>query len=268
MYRKFWLLSLALVLAACQGISFGNPTPTATITPIPTATLTLTPLPTPTATPFPEEFTSEVRVGDYPMKITCKGTGEPTIILENGMDYPSWSSPRFSKISRTCIYPRVGMGLDPAKGRDGFALAWEGLRLAAAQVTAAEADDEYHRLFIGLGRGELVPYGSWYQTGFLMELPLGALRRDLAALGFERAPGVHEPEDHVAALCEVMAQLALDPDIPVERQRGFFRAHIGPWIRRFCRDLDAVPAAPLYGAVGRLAAAFFEIEGRYLEIQG
>lgn len=159
-------------------------------------------------------------------------------------------------------------GLDAATGRDAFALAWEGLRLAAGQVTPAQADDEYHRLFIGLGRGELVPYGSWYQTGFLMELPLGALRRDLAALGFERAPGVHEPEDHVAALCEVMAQLALDPDIPVERQRGFFRAHIGPWIRRFCRDLDAVPAAPLYGAVGRLAAAFFEIEGRYLEIQG
>jgi TorA maturation chaperone TorD len=63
--------------------------------------------------------------------------------------------------------------LDPARERDGFALAWEGLRLAAAQVTAAEADDEYHRLFIGLGRGELVPYGSWYLTGLLRELPLG-----------------------------------------------------------------------------------------------
>jgi TorA maturation chaperone TorD len=159
-------------------------------------------------------------------------------------------------------------GLDAAAGRDAFALAWEGLRLAAGHVTPAEADDEYHRLFIGLGRGDLVPYGSWYQTGFLMELPLGALRRDLAALGFERAPGVHEPEDHVAALCEVMAQLALDPDMPVERQRAFFRAHIGPWIRRFCRDLEAVPAAPLYGAVGRLAGAFFEVETRYLEMQG
>ncbi len=103
--------------------------------------------------------------------------------------------------------------LDAPAGRDAFALAWDGLRLAGAQVTAAEVDDEYHRLFIGLGRGELVPYGSWYQTGFLMEQPLGALRRDLAALGFEREPGVHEPEDHVAALCEVMAQLALDPEM-------------------------------------------------------
>lgn len=158
-------------------------------------------------------------------------------------------------------------GLDPAKGRDGFALAWEGLRLAAAQVTAAEADDEYHWLFIGLGRGELVPYGSWYQTGFLMELPLGELRRDLAALGFEREPGVREPEDHVAALCEVMAQLALDPEMPAERQLGFYRRHIGPWIGRFCRDLESVQGAPFYGAVGRLASAFFELEGRYLEME-
>lgn len=116
MFRKLWLLSLALVLAACQGLPSSTPTATPTITPIPTATLTPTPLPTATPTPFPEDFTSEVWVGDYPMQITCKGTGEPTIILENGMDYISWPEPRFSKISRTCIYPRVGMGLDPAKG--------------------------------------------------------------------------------------------------------------------------------------------------------
>ena len=116
MLRKFWLLSLVLVLSACQGFPFSAPTATPTNTPIPTATLTPTPLPTATPTPFPEEFTIEVKVGDYPMTITCKGTGEPTIIMENGLDYPSWSSPRFSKISRTCIYLRVGMGQEPAKG--------------------------------------------------------------------------------------------------------------------------------------------------------
>ena len=163
---------------------------------------------------------------------------------------------------------RPDRGLDAAPDATPSRSRGRGCGSPPVDVTPADADDEYHRLFIGLGRGDLVPYGSWYQTGFLMELPLGALRRDLAALGFERAPGVHEPEDHVAALCEVMAQLALDPDMPVERQRDFYRAHIGPWIRRFCRDLEAVPAAPLYGAVGRLAGAFFEVETRYLEMQG
>ena len=104
----------------------------------------------------------------------------------------------------------------------------------------AELDDEYHRLFIGLGRGELVPYGSWYQTGFLMEQPLGELRRDLKALGFERQPGVHEPEDHVAALCEVMSALALDPEVPTRTPGGLLPKPIGPWIGRFCRDLESV----------------------------
>ena len=158
-------------------------------------------------------------------------------------------------------------GLEPAAGRDDFALAWEGLRLAARTVDIEESDDAYHRLFIGLGRGDLVPYGSWYQTGFLMELPLGELRRDLAALGFERAPGVHEPEDHVAALCEVMAQLALDPAVGIERQRDFHRVHLAPWIGRFCADLEAAQGAPLYAATGRLAAAFFALEGAYLELE-
>ena len=163
-------------------------------------------------------------------------------------------------------------GLPAAAGRDGFALAWEGLRLAATAVGREECDDAYHRLFIGLGRGDLVPYGSWYQTGFLMELPLGELRRDLAALGFEREPGVHEPEDHVAALCEVMAQLALDPETgtaacDIERQRDFYRAHLAPWVGRFCQDLESVEGAPLYAATGRLASAFFALEGAYLELE-
>jgi len=156
--------------------------------------------------------------------------------------------------------------LDEAGGRDGFALAWEGLRLAAAGGLVSQVDDEYHELFIGIGRGELVPYGSWYMTGFLMEKPLGELRRDLRALGFEREPDVHEPEDHVAALCDVMAQLALDPQIPVERQRAFFQTHLGPWVERFCDDLVKARAATFYKAVARLGSQFFALERRYLEM--
>ena len=59
---------------------------------------------------------------------------------------------------------------------DAFSKALLGLRLAAREVSLPEIDDEYHALFVGLGRGELVPYGSWYLTGFLMEAPLGELR--------------------------------------------------------------------------------------------
>lgn len=157
--------------------------------------------------------------------------------------------------------------LDSATGRDAFALAWEGIRLSAGHVRFGELDDEYHVLFIGLGRGELVPYGSWYQTGFLMEQPLGVLRRDLAGLGFERQPGVHEPEDHVAALCEVMGHLALDPDVSIERQRDFFRAHIDSWVDRFFYDLEKAEAAVFFKSVARLGTAFFNLERRYLEME-
>ncbi|MDE0335523.1 MAG: molecular chaperone TorD family protein, partial [Defluviicoccus sp.] len=77
-------------------------------------------------------------------------------------------------------------------------------RIAAA--TGPEAvEDEYNTLFIGLGRGELLPYASYYLTGFLNEKPLAALRDDMKALGIVRADDVFEPEDHIASLFEMMA---------------------------------------------------------------
>ena len=162
--------------------------------------------------------------------------------------------------------------LPAAEGRGDFALAWEGVRLAAEQLRLDELDDEYHQLFIGLGRGELVPYGSWYQTGFLMEKPLGVLRDDLRALGFERSADVHEPEDHIAALCEVMAALALDADAPSElslaRQRAFFQTHMAEWVGRFWHDLENAESALFYRSVARLGSAFGVLEARYLEPGG
>jgi TorA maturation chaperone TorD len=56
-----------------------------------------------------------------------------------------------------------------------------------------ERGAEYQDLFIGLARGELVPYGSYYLTGFLHEKPLSKLRQDMARLGVEREDGVAEP---------------------------------------------------------------------------
>jgi TorA maturation chaperone TorD len=159
--------------------------------------------------------------------------------------------------------------LPAAEGRGDFALAWEGVRLAAEQLRLDELDDEYHQLFIGLGRGELVPYGSWYQTGFLMEKPLGVLRDDLRALGLERSANVHEPEDHIAALCEVMAALALDADASSElslaRQRAFFQTHMAEWVGRFWYDLEHAESALFYRSVARLGSAFGALEARYLE---
>jgi len=144
-------------------------------------------------------------------------------------------------------------------------LALSSLALAARHSDIDSLRDEYHALFIGLGRGELVPYGSWYQTGFLMEKPLGLLRADLSRLGFERAEDVHEPEDHIAALCEVMSLLIVD-GVPLEQQRPFFETHIGSWSDDFFTDLAGAQAAVFYRSVARLGQVFLSLERRYLSL--
>ena len=88
-----------------------------------------------------------------------------------------------------------------------FGVALNAVATAAAGASPAAVADEYEALFIGVGSGELVPFASYYLTGFLHEKPLALLRQDMARLGIARADDVHEPEDHVAALCEMMAGL-------------------------------------------------------------
>jgi TorA maturation chaperone TorD len=112
-----------------------------------------------------------------------------------------------------------------------------------------------------------MPYGSWYTTGFLMDRPLGVLRQELATLGFERQADVHEPEDHVAALCETMALIiGSENEIPFDTQRKFFSDHMGHWLGKFFGDLQQAKSARFYRAVGQLGEQFIEIEKRYLEM--
>jgi len=139
--------------------------------------------------------------------------------------------------------------------------AWATLKQAAERAECSALKEEYHDLFIGLGRGELVPYGSWYLTGFLMEKPLAELRIDLEGLGLQRQEEVHEPEDHIAALCETMSLLILsDAKSGMERQREFFGKHVAPWVQRFFGDLATAQSARFYRAVGLLGERFFEVE--------
>ncbi|HYG91125.1 MAG TPA: molecular chaperone TorD family protein [Azospirillum sp.] len=143
----------------------------------------------------------------------------------------------------------------------GQALGALGAAAAATGVEAAER--EFNALFIGVDRGELVPYASYYLTGFLNDRPLARLRQDMAALGVERAPGVPEPEDHIAALCEVMAGLiggGFGAPAGEDQQRRFFDRHMGPWAVRFFTDLEHASAAALYRPVGTLGRLFLTIE--------
>ena len=141
--------------------------------------------------------------------------------------------------------------------------AFAALSRAAAATDAATVEREFFELFIGVGRGELLPYASFYMTGFLNERPLADLRRDLDALGLARAKGRHEPEDHIALLFEVMADMA-DGTLPVsaEQQAVFFRRHIAPWAAQFMDDLAMAPSARLYRPLAEIGRLMVDIESR------
>jgi len=158
-------------------------------------------------------------------------------------------------------------GETPSEEDGSLAPAWRALRQAAIQAAPQELAHEYHALFIGLGSGEVIPYASRYLTGYLNDRPLAVLRNDLARLGFERRPDVREPEDHAAAVCEVMALIVTDaaPD-ELDEQRQFFGRHIAPWMQTLFTDLANAPSARFYQAVGTLGRELVEIEGRYLGV--
>jgi TorA maturation chaperone TorD len=141
------------------------------------------------------------------------------------------------------------------------------LGLAAAKTAPQEVEREFFRLFIGLGRGELLPYASYYLTGFLHERPLAKVRQDLAELGVERAERAHEPEDHIALLCEVMSGI-VSGEIVSDGidDKTFFERHLKTWALRFFADLEAAASTELYRAIGALGRTFIQIEAEALAL--
>ena len=140
----------------------------------------------------------------------------------------------------------------------------DGLRMVAAQAgrsAPAEVLREYDALFIGITHGEIIPYASFYLTGFLYERPLARLRGDMAEFGLALADGRSDPEDHIATIFEVMASLIDGTSTAaqrLERQHAFFRMHIEPWAARLFADLEVAASARLYrpiATLGRLLVA-------------
>ncbi len=135
---------------------------------------------------------------------------------------------------------------------------------AAAQANTVETvGGEFHDLFIGVGGGELLPYGSYYLAGFTYEKPLAKLRIEMTRLGIARADDMREPEDHIASLCEMMSGLitgAYGQPAELAKQQAFFDVHVGSWAALFFRDLEAAPSANFYQPVGTVGRLFLEVE--------
>lgn len=157
--------------------------------------------------------------------------------------------------------------LDQTAGLSGddspMGVAINALAKVARLSKPAGVEREFNKLFIGLGRGELLPYASYYLTGFLNEKPLATLRQDMAARGLTRAENVYEPEDNIASLMEMMGALIVgrfgDP-AALDDQKLFFNRHIAPWAGHFFTDLEAAKNSVLYASVGAVGRVFMEIE--------
>lgn len=144
-----------------------------------------------------------------------------------------------------------------------IANAWIHLSGTANNIEPIAVRKEYHELFIGMNRGEILPYASWYLTGFLMEKPLAKIREDLFKMGIERRENVHEPEDHIAALFEVMVLLIQAGDV---RQNDFFEQHIFNWTPRLFNDIRNARSAVFYSSVAILAAEFIQLEKQLIDL--
>jgi TorA maturation chaperone TorD len=143
------------------------------------------------------------------------------------------------------------------------------LRQAARDQSPDALEEEFNRLFIGFGRGEMVPYGSWYLEKRIQSMPLAFLRSDLIEMGIVRQADCHEPEDHAGILCEIMAIISRKQEgiAPAEEER-FFRRHVAPWMMTFFKDLLKANNADFYGPVGLLGSSFLATENEYLNRGG
>ncbi|MEM9872938.1 MAG: molecular chaperone TorD family protein [Pseudomonadota bacterium] len=141
-----------------------------------------------------------------------------------------------------------------------------------AKVTKPKAaESEFNKLFIGLGRGELLPFASYYLTGFLNEKPLATLRQDMAAKGMQRSETVFEPEDSIASLMEMMAAMIVGRfgrPADITAQKTFFNTHIGPWAGHFFTDLEEAKTSVFYSPVGTVGKIFMAVEAEAFRMSG
>jgi TorA maturation chaperone TorD len=137
----------------------------------------------------------------------------------------------------------------------------------ASKSRVESVEREHFLLFSGVGRGELLPYASYYLTGFVQGRPLADLRQTLSRLGIELSDEQSEPEDHAGVLLEIMAGMAQGGwEGPLGTERAFFSEHLEPWISRFFADLERTQSARFYATVGTLGRTFIEIERRGFEL--
>jgi len=142
----------------------------------------------------------------------------------------------------------------------GLALAWRDLTLAAAAGDPAVVEEEYQNLFVGVGKARVPIYASAYLAKSAVDAPLVELRDYLARRQIARRSSVHEPEDHIAALCELMRYLIAEQQAPLDEQLAVFEKYLRPAAGPLCNAVCKLDEAKFYRSVARFAESFFDVE--------
>ena len=158
----------------------------------------------------------------------------------------------------------------PPSGDGELSRAWEALSRASSAMDTDAAAEEYEALFIGMGKAPVSLYAGYYIGAPAADHPRVRLRADLAAFGLGWREENTEPEDHLAALFEVMRVLVAggrgrDP-APIAEQKRFFEAFLAVGAREFFLAMARAEKANYYRRVAGLGLAFLAIEAESFEL--
>ncbi len=149
-----------------------------------------------------------------------------------------------------------------------LAQTWRALVRACAEATVEDVTHEYDSLFIGTGSAEITLYCSYYLTETGRERVLVALRDELAKLGLARTSATSEPEDHFAALLEIMRHLIVQGsnDAQITLQKEFFLRYIRSAYVPLADAVLANGGAHFYRDVAYLTRAFLDVESESFDM--
>ncbi len=148
----------------------------------------------------------------------------------------------------------------------GLAAAWRELVAAAAQADPEAVREEYEETFVGTGKAPITLYSSAYLVRYSNDAPLVALRQELAGLGLARRDGVHEPEDHLAGILEVMRYLIAERGDSLDAQHNFFARWIRPAAERLCDAIGKSDKTRFYRSVAGLLRELCKVEHTSFEM--
>jgi TorA maturation chaperone TorD len=155
---------------------------------------------------------------------------------------------------------------EPEAEEGGLAGAWDELVAVAADADPEQVREEYEAAFIGVGKAPITLYASAYSVRYTNETPLAELRGVLAGLGLGRHTDATEPEDHIAALCDVMRHLIAEQKRGLEEQKRFFERWIWPIVPPLCGAIEKAEGVTLYKSVARLLLEVCTLEHRAFEM--